>query len=144
MSYSIDANLLIYASDEFSPHQEKASEFLQARAEDPDLLCMTWPTLMAYQRIVTHPSIFRNPVSPEEAWENVTSLLELPRCRIITEEGDFCADYRAATQGIVTRGNLVPNAHIATILRQHGVKRIYTADTDFRKFNFLEVVNPLR
>ena len=30
-----------------------------------------------------------------------------------------------------------------TILRQHGVRRLYTADADFRKFDFLEVVNPL-
>lgn len=144
MSYSLDANLLIYASDDNSPHQGKASTFLLARADDPDLLCVTWLTLMAYQRIATHPSIFRNPISPEEAWENITTLLNLPRCRIITEEVDFCTDYKAATNGIVTRGNLVPDAHIATILRQHGVKRIYTADTDFLKFGFLEVVNPLR
>ena len=40
-------------------------------------------------------------------------------------------------------GNLVPDAHIATILRQHGVRRFYTADTDFKKFDFIEVVNPL-
>jgi predicted nucleic acid-binding protein len=41
-------------------------------------------------------------------------------------------------------GNLVPDAHIATILRQHGVRKLYTADTDFKKFGFLEVVNPLK
>jgi len=143
MSYSIDANLLIYASDGSSPFQKKAAEFLQARAEDPDLLCMTWPVLMAYQRIATHPSIFPNPVSAEEAWDNVIRLLNLPRCRIIAEDVEFCSDYKTTTAGIVTRGNLVPDAHIATILRQHGVKRIYTADTDFRKFGFLEVINPL-
>lgn len=40
-------------------------------------------------------------------------------------------------------GNLVPDAHLASILRQHGVKRTYTADADFRKFDFWEVVNPL-
>ena len=28
--------------------------------------------------------------------------------------------------------------------REHGVRRSDTADTDFRKFDFLEVVNPLR
>lgn len=36
-----------------------------------------------------------------------------------------------------------PFAHIAALLRQHGVDRIYTADSDFRKFAFLEVINPL-
>ena len=38
MSYSIDANLLIYASDTFSPEHSAAFAFLTARAADPDLM----------------------------------------------------------------------------------------------------------
>jgi toxin-antitoxin system PIN domain toxin len=144
MSYSIDANLLIYASDSSSPHHEPALKFLGERATDPDLLCLTWPTLMAYQRIATHPSIFSKPLDPATAWQNIQGLIALPRTRIITEESTFPEDYAIATEGLIARGNLVPDAHIATILRQHGVPRIYTADTDFRKFSFLEVINPLR
>jgi len=144
MSYSIDANLLLYASDTSSPDYASASDFLRGRAADPDLLCLTWATLMAYQRIATHPSIFTRPLDPDEAWGNIRSLLALPRARIITEESGFVDDYVAATVGVIARGNLVPDAQVATILRQHGVRRIYTADTDYRKFAFLEVVNPLR
>ncbi|MEK6231986.1 MAG: PIN domain-containing protein [Luteolibacter sp.] len=143
MSYSIDANLLLYASDNSSPQHGSAMDFMLSRPEDPDLLCLTWPTLMAYQRIATHPSIFSSPLSPAAAWENIRKLLELPRSRIIAEEEGFADDYAAVSASIVVRGNLVPDAHIATILRQHGVKRIYTADTDFLKFGFLDVVNPL-
>jgi toxin-antitoxin system PIN domain toxin len=143
MSYSIDANMLLYASDASCAQHEKAREFLEARATDPDLLCMTWGALMAYQRIATHPSIFTHPLSTDQAWGNVKNLLEMPRVRVISEEAGFHDDYSAATKGINARGNLVPDAHIATILKQHGVRRIYTADTDFRKFDFLEVVNPL-
>jgi predicted nucleic acid-binding protein len=40
------------------------------------------------------------------------------------------------------RGNLVPDAHLAALLRQHGVRRLYTADTDFHRFPFLEVSDP--
>jgi predicted nucleic acid-binding protein len=40
------------------------------------------------------------------------------------------------------RGNLVPDAHLAALLRQHGVRRLYTNDADFRKFAFLDVRNP--
>jgi len=144
MSYSIDANLLIYASDASSQEHFAACEFLNARASDSDLLCLTWSTVMAYQRIVTHPSIFSKPLEPSVAWKNIQSLLSLPRTRIITEEPDFATDYLSVTEGMIIRGNLVPDAHIATVLRQHGVRRIYTADTDFRKFDFLEVINPLR
>ncbi|MEI7908057.1 MAG: TA system VapC family ribonuclease toxin [Verrucomicrobiota bacterium] len=144
MSYSIDANLLIYASDTASPEHSAARGFLTDRASDPDLLCLTWSSLMAYQRIATHPSIFSTPLDPADAWKNIQSLLALPRTRIITEEAGFGDDYLAVTDGIMVRGNLVPDAHLATVLRQHGVRRIYTADTDFRKFAFLEVINPLR
>lgn len=144
MSYSIDANILLYASDSSSAEHGRATEFLASLTTEKDLLCLTWPTLMAYLRIATHPSIFSAPLPPSDAWRNIHSLLKLPRCRVICEEESFPTDYASVTDGITVRGNLVPDAHLATILRQHGVTRIYTADTDFLKFQFLEVINPLK
>ena len=44
---------------------------------------------------------------------------------------------------MTTRGNLVPDAHLAAVLRQNGIRTIYTHDRDFRKFDFLEVKDPL-
>jgi len=144
VSYSIDANILLYASDESSEWHQPAKAFLEQRASDPDILCLTWPVLMAYQRIATHPAIFARPLAPELALGNVQKLLALPRTRLVAEAEEFADDYRLATAGMTAAGNLVPDAHVATILREHGVRRIYTADTDFRKFDFLDVINPLR
>ena len=143
MSYSFDANILLYASDESSEFHARANVFLNDRKEDSDILCLTWPVLMAFQRIATHPSIFSNPMSAETAWGNVQQLLKLPRARVIQETASFALDYAEVSKSAGIYGNLVPDAHIATILRQHGVRRFYTADTDFKKFGFLEVVNPL-
>jgi predicted nucleic acid-binding protein len=36
----------------------------------------------------------------------------------------------------------VPDAHVATILRQHRVKTLYTNDADVRRFPLLEVRDP--
>jgi predicted nucleic acid-binding protein len=36
----------------------------------------------------------------------------------------------------------VPDAHLAALLRQHGVKTLYTRDSDFRKLAFLEIRDP--
>lgn len=47
MSYTIDANVLLYASDRASPFHEAASAFLEARSRDPDVLCLTWRTASA-------------------------------------------------------------------------------------------------
>ena len=66
MSYSADANLLLYASDRSSPHHPAALRFLESRPDDPDLFCLSWTTLMTYVRIATHPRIFVQPLSPAE------------------------------------------------------------------------------
>ena len=42
MSYSLDVNLLLYASDTEAPLHDRAQVFLRGRADDWDLLCLTW------------------------------------------------------------------------------------------------------
>ena len=143
MSYSLDVNILLYASDASSQLHASAARFLRERPQDPDLLCLTWLTLMSYQRIATHPSIFSAPLRPEVAWANLQSLIGLPRVALIGEEDDFAQHYADIMAELAVRGNLVPDAHLATILREHGVNRFYSCDADFRKFGFLDVVNPL-
>lgn len=143
MSYSVDANLLLYASDQSSPHHARAARFLESRVDDADLFCLSWVTLMTYLRIATHPRIFAEPLSPDEALSNVTSLLGLPRARMLAEEEGFIEVYRQVIGDSKARGNAVPDAHLAALLRQHGVAVLYTADADFLRFGFLEIRNPL-
>ncbi len=115
---------------------------MEDRPSDPELFCVSWLTIMSYLRISTHSSIFANPLSPDQALGNIESLLELPRVKVLAEEEDFLDVYRQVTGSFPVRGNLVPDAHLASILHQHGVKTIYTGDTDFLKFSFLDVRNP--
>ncbi len=143
MSYSLDANILLYASDGGSPHHQRATEFLKRCAAETELLCLGWPTVMAYLRIATHSAIFKDPLSPKEAMDNIEALLGLPHVRVISEQPGFWDLYRDLTAGLTVRGNLVPDAHLASLLRQHEIKVIYTNDADYRKFPFLEVRNPL-
>ena len=142
MSYSVDVNVLLYASDTSSPKHAEAIGFLKQRASDPDLFCIAWSTLIAFLRIATHPGIFAQPLSPDDALRNVESLLSLPRVRLLAEGEGFLEVYREVTAHFPVRGNLVPDAHLAALLRQHGVRRLYTVDRDFRKFDFLEVADP--
>jgi toxin-antitoxin system PIN domain toxin len=142
LSFSCDVNVLLYASDAASPVHEKAAGFLERASADGDLFCLGWPTVMSYLRIATHPGIFRMPLTPAQALGNVDALIALPRVRLLAEERGFLEVYRAVTEGVTVRGNLVPDAHLAALLRQHGVRTLYTRDTDFRKFPFLDVRDP--
>lgn len=147
MSYAIDVNVLLYASDASSPLNAKAVAFLESRAAKAEVCCLAWITLMSYLRMATHPAIFARPLTPREATHNLQALLDLPHCRVIGEddgnEGDFWRTYLEVTADVNARGNLVPDAHLAAILRRNGVPTLYTHDRDFRKFAFLEVRDPV-
>lgn len=141
MSYSIDANILLYASDNGNSLHKQANDFLKDCFERQETLCICWPTLMAYLRIATHPRIFDQPLTPSQAMGNVEGLIGLPQVRMFSEEDDFWTFYCRAKGDLQARGNLVPDIQIAALLLQHDVRTIYTNDADFKKFDFLEVRN---
>lgn len=142
MSFALDVNLLLYASDVESPLHPRAVEFLEACVSGGEVFCVGWQTIMSYLRIATHPSVFARPLSPSEATANIESLLHVPHVRLLAEEEGFWDVYRGVTREVPARGNLVPDAHLAALLRQHGVSTLYTRDRDFVKFSFLDVRDP--
>jgi toxin-antitoxin system PIN domain toxin len=142
VSFAIDVNVLLYASDHGSPFSPRAAKFLTDCASARDLFYVAWPTLMRYLRIATHPGIFASPLSPDEAMRNVHALVHLPHVRTLGEEEGFWDVYRGIATLFPMRGNAVPDAHLAAVLRQHGVGTLYTSDADFKRFPFLRVINP--
>ena len=142
MSYSLDANVLLFASDRSSDRYAVARGFLDSCAASPEVLCLTWPTIMAYLRIATHPSIFSAPLTPDEALSNVQALLDLLHARVVSERDGFMEAYLHVTGRTTVRGNLVPDAHVAAILFQNGVRTVYSNDRDLRKFEVLDVRDP--
>ena len=89
MSYSLDVNVLLYASDRSSDRHPRARRFVESCAAGPEILCLAWPTLMSYLRIATHPRIFAAPLNPDEALSNVASLVGLPHVRVVSEQDGF-------------------------------------------------------
>jgi len=142
MSFAIDVNILLYASDQESPFAPRAQEFLSHLPSKREPVCIAWSTIMAYLRIATHGAIFARPLSPEEAMSNIDALLRLPQVRVLSEDEGFWEVYREVAAEVPACGNRVPDAHLAALLRQHGVNILYTNDRDFRKYDFLKVRNP--
>jgi toxin-antitoxin system PIN domain toxin len=142
VSCSLDVNILLYASQPESPVHEPARRLLEELSGGPELLCLTWQTLSGYLRIATSTRIFPNPLSAEEATANVTALLARSRTRLIAEEVGFWELYRDLLTDARARGDLVADVHLAALLRQHGVRTLYTRDRDFRRFDFLDVRDP--
>ncbi|MBN1960675.1 MAG: PIN domain-containing protein [Deltaproteobacteria bacterium] len=143
MSYSIDVNILLYASNKNCVEHERAAKFLQGCARNHELFCLAWQTIMAYLRISTHPAIFVSPLSDQEARRNIDALLRLSHVRAIGEQEGFWEIYSELAALTPARGNDVPDLHLATIYKQNDVTCVFTNDSDFRRFAFLRVRNPL-
>jgi toxin-antitoxin system PIN domain toxin len=142
VSVTIDANVLLYASDERSPRHAAAVGLLRDLARGPDLVYVFWPVAMAYLRISTHPSVFERPLDPVTARANLGDLLGRAHVRCPGERDGFWELYQDTVDPDVVRGNLVVDAHIATLMRQHGVATIWTADRDFRRFPGITARDP--
>ena len=142
MSFALDVNILLCASDSSSAVHAGALDLLRSVALGDEVCYLPWPTVMGYLRIATHPRIFSTPLSPTEAQGNVDRLLERPHVRCVGEADGFWEVYRNLTRDVPARGNLVPDAHIAAILKQHDIRTLYTRDRDFARFAFLRVIDP--
>lgn len=144
MTSTLDTNVLVYASDQTSPYHKQASQLLGRWANGTELVYLFWPVAMGYLRIATHPSIFTDPLSPEEAMSNVDDLVSRPNVRVTGELDGFWEEYRRVTAHPVPRGNLVPDAHLVTLMHQHGVSTIWSHDRDLWKFDGINVENPFK
>jgi toxin-antitoxin system PIN domain toxin len=141
LSATLDTNILVYASNARDPLHRAAGSLLERLTGGPDLLYLFWPTLLGYVRLVTNPRILPRPLGPIAAVENVSRLVCLPHVRTPGEADGFWDLYRA-TAGDRLRGNDVPDGHLATLMRQHGVRLIYTRDRGFRRFEGIQVMDP--
>lgn len=138
----VDANLLLYAEDQTSPHHEPAKTWLEEALNGPVRVGLAWPALLAFLRIRTHPRAYRRPLSAPRAWSQVGDWLAAPAAWVPSP-----TDRHAEVLGaLVTRyrpvANAWPDAHLAALAIEHGVE-VASADTDFARFREVRWVNPL-
>jgi toxin-antitoxin system PIN domain toxin len=143
LSVTVDTNVLLYAVNADDEAHPVARDLLERLARGPDLLYLFWPTIMGFLRIATHPAIFPDPLTPAQATAAIAALIERPNVRSPGEIDRFWHLY-GSTADSQTRGNHVPDAHLATLMRQHGVGVIYTRDRDLRRYDGIDARDPFR
>lgn len=141
MSTAIDTNILLYASNSSSECFETANALVQRLARGPELLYVFWPVAMGFLRLATNPALTDEPLSPSEALASLSDLTERDHVRTPGEAPGFLSAFRE-TASTGTRGKDVTDAHIAALMRQHGVTTIYTRDRDFRRFDGIRAEDP--
>lgn len=140
----VDTNLLVYAANSAAPAHKQARAWLELKRSQPDAWYVTWPILYEFMRVTTHPRVMRPPWTIKQSWGFVAALLASPGFDALTptERHPQIAAQVFAELPFLS-GNVLHDAHTAILMREHGIRRICTHDTDFHRFPFLEVVDPL-
>lgn len=140
----VDTNIFIYSADPSCAEHGRCRKLLERWRRLPTPWYTTWGILYEFLRVTTHPQVFPKPWSAPRAWSFVEALLASPTLRVLEHSQQHVrVAARAVEQVPGLRGNLFHDAHTAFLMREHGIRQIYTRDADFHRFSFVEVVDPL-
>lgn len=136
---AIDANILVYAHRAETPLHDLARTTLKSLAETALAWALPVFCIGEFVRVVTHPRVFSPPTSLEIALTYVTHLLESPGVRLLTPGPSFPTLFAEACRAGGIRGNLVFDAQIVAVCREHGVATLLSEDRDFVRFSSIDV-----
>ena len=138
----VDANVLLYAHDSEGPHYQRARAWLEDVMNGEEEVGLALATVLAFLRIGTHPALFPNPLTSDEALSIVTTWLALPSVRLVQPTELHWSTLEEMCRVGQARGSLLMDAHLAALALEHGAA-LCTTDRDFARFPRLKIRNPL-
>jgi toxin-antitoxin system PIN domain toxin len=139
---TIDTNLLVYAYNTTSPEHDAARRWLGETLSSNERVRLAWSTVHAFLRLTTNPRLFAPAFTPDTAAAVVDNWLRRDNVDILAPGPRYWEILRELIVRFEVRRDLVMDAHLAAMAMEHDVT-VYTADSDFRRFERLRVVNPL-
>ncbi|MCC6453182.1 MAG: PIN domain-containing protein [Acidobacteria bacterium] len=136
-----DVNILLYSYDRDSKFHAEAKKWLEDNLSDNEVF-FSWHTITGFLRIVTHPSILKDPAPLSEAVQRVSSWLERENVHLVSfEKRNWPLFAKTLVEGQAT-GKLVMDAHIAALALSCGAN-VASTDRDFSRFPGLKVFDPI-
>lgn len=142
--FVVDTNVLVYAADVSAPEHDRCRALVERWRESSSAWFLTWGICYEFLRVVTHPRVLRRPWSGRDANTYLTAIAASPGLAMLVQterHPEVLHDLVVEVPGLA--GNLWHDAETAALMREHGIRRICTRDTDFHRFPFLETIDPM-
>ena len=138
----VDANLLIYAVNQDSPHHKTAKSWLEAAISGAETVGLPWIVLLAFLRLSTRRGLFQKPLTVDAAFDVVDAWLQQPSVTVPEPTTRHLQTMRDLISPLGAGGNLTSDAYLAALAVEHGAE-LCSSDNDFARFNRLRWRNPL-
>lgn len=136
---AVDTNVLVYAHRAETELHAVAARELIALAEGVAHWGLPIFCAVEFLRVVTHRRVFSPPSTLEQAADFLDGVVASPSCRVVLPGAGFLGLLTDTSRGADARGNLMFDAQIAALCREHGISAILTNDRDFERFDGLKV-----
>jgi uncharacterized protein len=137
-----DVNLLIYAHDSSSPFHARARAWWEAALSHPMPVGVPWIVVLAFVRLMTHPTVNDNPMTVAAARKAVGTWFGQDHVRLLSPSEKTMHVFFDLLEGAGIGGNLSTDAMIAALAVEYG-GCVYSNDLDFGRFRDLSWKNPL-
>ncbi|MBX9928124.1 MAG: PIN domain-containing protein [Gemmatimonadaceae bacterium] len=142
--FVVDTNVLIYAADVSAAEHRRCRALVERWRAQRGAWYLTWGVCYEFLRVVTHPRVLRQPWTANAAASFLEALWAAPGLSLLVpteRHASVLADVTTLVPMI--SGNLWHDTETAVLMREHGIRRICTRDTDFARFPFVEMIDPL-
>ena len=120
----------------------RARAWLDERLNDTPRVGLPWPSLLTFVRLVSNPRVFQRAERVTDAWRQVERWLSVETVWIPQPSVRHAEVIRRLLGEVGEKSDLVPDAHLASLALEHGLK-LCSSDGDFARFSGLSWENPL-
>lgn len=139
--FVVDANVLIYATNEDAQRHEAARRWLDEALNGATTVGLSWASLLAFLRITTRSGILPRPLTVDDACDVVDVWLEAPTSVVIEPTVRHATVLRSLLVSSGTGGNLTSDAHLAALAIEHRAT-VCSFDRDFERFPGVRCIVP--
>jgi toxin-antitoxin system PIN domain toxin len=137
-----DANLLVYAYDETAAAHRVARAWWEDALSGAEPVGIPWIVVLAFVRLMTHPTLSQNPMTIEQTRTAVQDWLALDHVRLLSPSTTTVTLFFELLDQAGTGGNLSTDAMIGALASEYG-SCVYSNDRDFGRFPHVVWRNPL-
>ena len=144
MSGLIDCNILLYAANTDSPEHTRAIEFLSTSLASSDAWYLTEGIVYEFLRLSTHAGVFERPLNWDQGLRFARTLYNRDNVSVLTAGADHWVTLAAMLPQLrYAVGSQFADIRSYVLMREHGIRTIYTANVAFHQLDDIQVVNPL-
>jgi uncharacterized protein len=141
---ALDTSILAYAINRYVPAHARAVRVVEELANGELPWALPWCVVHEFLRFSTHPHAAARALKPSHAWNFMGQLVASPSARLLAPTPSHAAALVEVLGSLAAEGLGCAGVELATVLREHGVRELLSADPGMRRFPFLLVRDPLR